>query len=195
MSEWQPTRWTAPFTEADEKAFADPLIVNSHFGLPLPMAERAFSISLNEAGLTNVHNGGFRPHYFGNTVAMQYIKQRYPDSWIWDERYRFAATATRIQNRQFKRAQDHFIRIMGDSRIREVVARGKAIGLDPGGREIGRPDVAIYCPNEKIQWRFMEIKISSRGDKLRPIQEQWLRLLSDIFGEGASIELELVKEQ
>lgn len=195
MKEWQPTRWTVPFTEADEKAFADPLIVNPHFGLPLPMAERVFSISLNEAGITNVHGSGkkFRRHYLGNTVALRYIKRQHPDAWIWDERFRFAL-GCKFTNKQFAFAQREFMRMMGADRIRALGSRIKDAGLEPGGKSVGRPDMAVYIPGDG-KWRFIEIKIPERGDELGDEQIRWLQLLSDYFGADTAVELELVREE
>lgn len=195
MNEWHPARWTVPFTEADEKAFSDPLRVNAHFGLPLPMAERVFSISLNETGLTNVHDSGkkFRKHYLGNTMAIRLIKRQHPDAWIWDERFRFALEC-KFTNKQFAFAQKEFIRMMGADRILEIGSRVKNAGLEPGGKSVGRPDMAVYVPGDE-KWRFVEIKIPERGDELGLEQVKWLQLLSDYFGAEAAVELELVREE
>lgn len=195
MNEWRPTRWTIPFTAEDKMAFAAPLRVNAHFGLPLPMAERVFSISLNEAGLSNVHDSRkkFRPHYLGNTMAFRHIKQNHPDAWIWDERYRFSSKY-RNSDKQFARAQKEFTRIMGIDRIQEIDARARNDGFEHGGMTVGRPDMAVYLPGEDAKWRFIEIKMRTTGDRLKPEQEQWLKLLADIFGEDAAVELEFIEK-
>ena len=193
MAAW--TKWRVEYSGADEAAFADPIRINQHFGLPLPGHEHIFSRSLTEAGLSNVHEPGknFRPHYFGNTMVLRHIKQRHPDAWIWDERFRFTESSAFAKNERIIRAQQEFVRMMGLERIRAIQALAKAAGLDPEDKMVGRPDLAVYFPGERTEWRFLEIKIRKRGDRLRPEQEKWLNLLADFFGPESAIELELVE--
>ena len=187
--------WRIAYGAADIEAFADPARLNAHFGLPLPMTERVFSISLNADGRSNVHDAGkrYRPHYFGNTMLLRHIKQQHPNAWIWDERYKFRPIEGSLGDARCLGAQAEFVRIMGQERINAVHAAAVDAGLDNGGKMVGLPDIAIYVPDYQPAWRFIEIKILDRKDKLRTSQAGWLRLLSRFFGEGAAVECLLVK--
>ena len=187
--------WRIAYGAADIEAFADPVRLNAHFGLPLPMPERVFSISLNPDGRSNVHDAGkrYRPHYFGNTMLLRHIKQQHLNAWIWDERYKFRPIGGTFSDDQRLKAQAEFVRIMGEDRIDAVHAAAVDAGLDNGGKMVGLPDVAVYVPDYQPAWRFIEIKMPERNDKLRTSQAGWLRLLSRFFGEGAAVECLLVK--
>lgn len=190
-----PAIWRATYSDEDLEAFANPVRTNSHFGLPLPMAERVFSISLNRDGRSNVHDAGkqYRSHYFGNMVALRLIKQLHPDAWIWDERYRFTLKNGSSKDEVRRRAQAEFVRIMGAGRIEAVHAAAVEAGLDRGRKMVGMPDLAVYVPDHQPAWRFIEIKMPARKDKLRESQTGWLRLLSCIFGPDAAVEFVLVE--
>ena len=187
--------WRIAYGAADIEAFADPARLNAHFGLPLPMPERVFSISLNPDGRSNVHDAGkkYRRHYFGNTMVVRLIKQQHPDAWIWDERYKFRPTRGFIGNGRRLQAQAEFVRIIGEDRIDAIHAAAVEAGLDNGGKMVGLPDIAVYMPDGSPSWRFIEIKIPERNDKLRASQTGWLRLLSTFFGREAAVECLLVK--
>ena len=196
MNEWRPTIWWIPFTDADKQAFRNPLQINSYFGLPLPQHSRVFSRSLNEEGLSNVHDAGkkFREHYFGNTMALRHIKQRYPDAWIWDERFRFTTSVEFAKAERIIHAQKEFVRVMGPGQILEMRRKIQDAGLDPDDKMVGRPDLAVYVPGDG-KWRFIEIKIPENGDELREEQIRWLQLLAGSFGGESAIELGLVREE
>ena len=190
-----PVTWRITYCEADLNAFSDPDRINAHFGLPLPMSERVFSISLHSDGRSNVHDAGkqYRPHYFGNTMALRHLKQLHPDAWVWDERYKFRPIEGVLGDARRLGAQAEFVRIMGQERINAVHAAAVDAGLDNGGKMVGLPDVAVYVPDYQPAWRFIEIKMPERNDKLRTSQAGWLRLLSRFFGEEAAVECLLVK--
>lgn len=183
------------YSADDMEAFANPDRINAHFGLPLPMSERVFSISLHPDGRSNVHDAGkqYRPHYFGNTLLLRHIKQQYPNAWIWDERYKFRRTEEIPGDDRRRHAQAEFVRIMGQDRIEAVHAAAVVAGLDNGRKMVGLPDVAVYVPDGSPSWRFIEIKIPERSDKLRASQMEWFRLLTRFFGEAAAVECRLVK--
>ena len=194
MTSW--ATWRVEYSEADEIAFGDPLRINSHYGLPLSERSHVFSRSLNDAGLSNVHDPGkkYRPHYFGNNVAIRHIKARHPDAWIWDERYRFTRDVSFAKDERIIHAQREFIQKMGLDRITEVRAMALAAGLDPEGKIVGRPDLAVFMPGgSQMIWRFIEIKIRDRGDSLGENQTKWLQFLADCFGRESAVEMELVK--
>lgn len=183
------------YSADDMEAFSDPDRINAYFGLPLPMSERVFSISLHSDGRSNVHGAGkqYRPHYFGNTMLLRHIKQQYPSAWIWDERYKFRPIGGTFSDDRRLNAQAEFVRIMGQDRINAVHAAAVGAGLDNGGKMVGLPDVAVYVPDGSPSWRFIEIKIPERNDKLRASQTEWFRLLARFFGEEAVVECRLVK--
>ena len=183
------------YSADDMEAFSDPDRINAYFGLPLPMSERVFSISLHPDGRSNVHGAGkqYRPHYFGNTMLLRHIKQQYPSAWIWDERYKFRPIGGTFSDDRRLNAQAEFVRIMGQDRINAVHAAAVGAGLDNGGKMVGLPDVAVYVPDGSPSWRFIEIKIPERNDKLRASQTEWFRLLARFFGEKAAVECRLVK--
>ena len=183
------------YSADDMEAFSDPDRINAYFGLPLPMSERVFSISLHPDGRSNVHGAGkqYRPHYFGNTMLLRHIKQQYPGAWIWDERYKFRPIGGTFSDDRRLKAQAEFVRIMGQDRINAVHAAAVGAGLDNGGKMVGLPDVAVYVPDGSPSWRFIEIKIPERNDKLRASQTEWFRLLARFFGEEAVVECRLVK--
>lgn len=190
-----PAIWRVTYGADDLGAFDDPARLNTHFGLPLPMPERVFSISLNPDGRSNVHDAGkkYRRHYFGNTMVLRIIKQQHPDAWIWDERYKFRPTRGFIGDDRRLHTQAEFVRIIGEDRIDAIHAAAVEAGLDNGGKMIGLPDIAVYMPDGSPSWRFIEIKIPERNDKLRASQTGWLRLLSTFFGREAAVECLLVK--
>lgn len=187
--------WHVTYDAGDLEAFANPDRINAHFGLPLPMTERVFSISLHPDGRSNVHNAGkqYRPHYFGNTMLLRHIKQQYPDAWIWDERYKFRRTEEIPGDDRRRHAQAEFVRIMGQDRIEAVHAAAIDTGLDNGRKMVGLPDDAVYVPGNPPSWRFIEIKIPGRNDTLRTSRTGWLHLLSGFFGRDAAVECQLVE--
>lgn len=195
MEEW--TKWQETYTDDDESAFSDPMRANIHFGLPLPNSSRMFSISLLEDGRTNVHGAGkqFRNTYFGNTVAYRYISSLYPNAWIWDERYRFTLDENFSKDPGMLLAQQKFTEKVGRDRILELRRNAIRKGLNPDGKTEGRPDLAVYIPEQKPQWYFVEIKIPERKDKLADRQIRWLRLFSEYFGIESAVVLELRKIQ
>ena len=190
-----PATWRATYGADDLEAFKDPARLNTHFGLPLPMPERVFSISLNPDGRSNVHDSGkqYRSHYFGNTMVLRLIKSQYPHAWIWDERYKFRRIEKIPGDARRRHAQTEFVRLMGSNRIEAVHAAAMEAGLDNGGKMVGLPDIAVYVPDYQPAWRFIEIKIPGRNDKLRTAQTGWLGLLSSFFGPDAAVECLLVK--
>ncbi len=192
------TAWkviTETYTKADLAAFEDPKLINSHFGLPPPYAERVFSISLNHEGKSNVHEAPYRPHYFGNTWAYRYIKEQHPDAWIWDERYRFTCKTGSLQDQRMIKAQEEFIRLMGRDRINEIRKMARDKNLEPDSLTDGKPDLAVYFPSLRdVPWKFIEIKLKRTEDKLKPTQIAWLELLSDYFGYEAVVQLNLQEE-
>ena len=193
MNAW--TEWRATYKPADVSAFGDAKRIDAHFGLPLPNTDRVFSLSLNAEGRSNVHeNGkGFRTHYFGNTMVYRYIKSRYPEAWIWDERYRFSFDTTFCRDKSILHAQAEFIRMLGANHIQEIRALAIRKGLNPETNNAGRPDLAVHFPKQKTPWRFIEIKIEENRDKLKEKQVDWLKLFAEYFGREASVELTLSK--
>ena len=183
------------YSADDMEAFSDPDRINAYFGLPLPMSERVFSISLHPDGRSNVHGAGkqYRPHYFGNTMLLRHIKQQYPGAWIWDERYKFRPIGGTFSDDRRLKAQAEFVRIMGEDRIDAVHAAAVEAGLDNGRKMVGLPDVAVYVPGNSPSWRFIEIKIPGRNDTLRTTQTGWLHLLSGFFGRDAAVECQIVE--
>jgi hypothetical protein len=195
MNTW--TKWHAVYTDADETAFRDARRINAHFGLPLPNASRVFSLSLNSDGRSNVHDFGkkYRSTYLGNTWAYRYIKSLYPDAWIWDERYRFSTKTSFSKDMRILHAQTEFIKLLGADCIKEIRARALSSGLNPDTNTGGRPDLAAHFPGQEVPWRFIEIKIPERGDKLGEKQTDCLRLFASFFGGEGAVELELSKAE
>ena len=83
---------------------------------------------------------------------------------------------------------------MGPDRVLEMKRKIQEAGLDPDDKMVGRPDLAVYVPDDG-KWRFIEIKIPENGDELRQEQIKWLQLLAGNFGAEAAVELELVREE
>lgn len=195
--------WTVEevsFTAEDVAAFENSAEVNRHFGLPFPgpARERVFSISLNEHGRSNVHDPGkaSRPHYFGNYVVYRYLRELDPDVWIWDERYRFQTVNEVSRDPRICAAQAKFVELFGQDRILEVQQLALKWGLKPGGKTSSRPDLAVFLPSRN-EWRFIEIKIPERHDRVEETGDQakWLQLFASYLGSNCAVELRLVRAQ
>ena len=177
--------WPVQYSRDDLAAFKDPKRIDNHFGLPM---KDVYSISLRPSdGRSNVHDATYRSAYFGNAVAYRDIKIRYPNAWIWDERYRFEGAP---KDADMHRMQQLFEEKMGSVAMAQVCERAKEAQLNPGGKTAGRPDLAVYVPGDPRPWRFVEIKRLG-WDDVRPNQRMWLELLGSYFGDGSAIVMEL----
>ena len=177
------TQQTGVITAEDEFACAAIDRRDKHFRFPLPHPERVFAIWMLPDGRASQEPGAGK---VGNYVMLRTIKQESPEAWIWAERYTFTHEP---YSPSWADAQAAFIATLGEDRLIEVRDRARAIGLEPGGKTKGRPDLAVIVTGSPIPWRFIEIK--RRNDKLQPGQKPWLKLLAEVFGKQSAIEFYL----
>ena len=190
MSNTEWTKQNGSYSIADKVAFCNLARCDSHFGFPLPHPERVFSISVNANGrLIRDPSQPVKTGYLGNAVAYRLIKAESPDAWIWDERYHFSRRVSRLPDMAL--AQREFVRLLGEKRIMEVHDLAIARGLNPTHKTGKRPDVAAFLPGRSPECRFIEVKRTETRDTLKPEQEEWLRLLAEVFGRESAIELTL----
>jgi|SRR6185437_8354964 len=193
---WSQIQWT--YTRDDVDAYCDARRINGHFGLPLPHRERVFAIWMDQQGLM-IRDPKAPPRLspkgnpviggdFGNLVAYREVKTPHPGAWIWAERYTFTLKAA---SPSWQGAQDAFVSLLGKDRLLEIQKRALSLGLNPGGKTGGRPDLAVYVPDGAIPWRFIELKKKGK-DYLRKNQKKWLTLISEVFGKQAAVEATLI---
>jgi len=194
---WDQVQWT--YSRDDVDAYCDHSRINSHFGLPLPHRERVFAIWMDQRGLM-VRDPKAPPRLsckgkpviggdFGNLVAYREIKTPHPDAWIWAERYTFTLKPASPSSTD---AQDAFISLLGKDRLLDVQKRALSLGLNPGGKTGGRPDLAVYVPGSPVPCRFIELKKKGK-DYLRDDQKKWLTLIAEVFGKHAAVEATLIE--
>jgi hypothetical protein len=197
MRTWNEEEWI--YTHDDIEAYHDSKRVNSHFSLPMPYAERVFSIRITDDGLVT-RDPLSPPRFsskgarviggdFGNLVAYKHIKSLHPQAWIWAERYTFTQSPA---SALWTMSQERFVAALGMEQLIEIQKRAISLDLDPAGKTSGRPDLAVYMPEANMPWRFIELKKKGK-DRLSETQRKWLALIADLLGKDAAVEVSLSK--
>ncbi len=170
------------FDLEDKSAFCDPNRIAKHFGFPY---QHVFSIALRfENGaytVPNVHDSTLRSHYLGDLAAIRWLKGRYPDAWIWDERYEIQTNLDGLHDGGRRLAQQEFIRTFGQEPLRRLKDDLLANGVDrPELKGRGKPDIVAYVPGINA-WHVYEVKRADTGDKLSEEQRRWLTVMTRHF--------------